>query len=83
MNYLICGLLEVIFCPKRSQFVEEFAEGLEKMALKDLPVATFLLPLTEAHLSRHLNAQLVGKVEEKVHRLTTPLQTTASSNAAS
>ncbi|KAK7107897.1 protein PAT1 homolog 1-like isoform X2 [Littorina saxatilis] len=66
-----------------SQFVEEFAEGLEKMALKDLPVATFLLPLTEAHLSRHLNAQLVGKVEEKVHRLTTPLQTTASSNAAS
>ncbi|KAL8564030.1 hypothetical protein ACOMHN_016319 [Nucella lapillus] len=54
------------------QFVEQFAEGLDATPLPSLPSSPFPLPLLEPHLSRQLNAQLVGRVEEKVQHLATP-----------
>ena len=62
--------------------MDEFAEALEGVALKDLPTPAFPLPLVEAHLSRQLNAQLLGRVEEKVHHLTTPPSSTAASTTS-
>ena len=62
--------------------MEEFAEALEGVTLKDLPTPAFPLPLVEAHLSRQLNAQLLGRVEEKVHQLTTPPSSTAASTTS-
>ncbi|XP_076466833.1 uncharacterized protein LOC143298052 [Babylonia areolata] len=75
------------------QFVEQFAEGLDSVPVAQLPApstpSSVALPLVEAHLSRQLNAQLVGRVEEKVQHLTTTTtpppapQTTSSSSSSS
>lgn len=62
--------------------MEEFAEALEAVPLKDLPAPALPLPLVEAHLSRQLNPQLLGRVEEKMHHLTTPPAPAAPSDTS-
>lgn len=65
----------------RSKFVEEFADGLKEISLKDLAPPSFALPLVTPHLTRLLNAQVLVQIEDKVQRLTTP--STANANLAS
>nr|KAG5694082.1 hypothetical protein BaRGS_033701 [Batillaria attramentaria] len=67
-----------------NKFIEEFAEALESVPLKDLPSPPVRLPLVEPHFSRLLNAQLMGRLEDKVQRLTTPAEssTTTTTNTA-
>ncbi|XP_025097834.1 protein PAT1 homolog 1-like isoform X2 [Pomacea canaliculata] len=61
-----------------SKFVEEFADGLKEISLKDLAPPSFALPLVTPHLTRLLNAQVLVQIEDKVQRLTTPSTANAS-----